>query len=333
MHTSSSGNISEYDKYLASLHSNLVTPDEFIRDVVKEGSGSEMLEKHRIIAGEVSEVYKIILVNHKELILRISRSGYPNFQQEIWAIKQVKQVGVSAPTILLVKYLPINGKEYSFCLMEKLEGGPLERGDIKFWEYTAEEQAAYIRQAGELLSRIHSIKTNGFGWIIGEGKPQYENSEDLINEWLNKVERFQKIMESQNFAKTKIDRAIKIVSELKEVYKNVVPSLNHADFGHKHFMVIGDKIVGIIDWGSVRSDSAVYDFACWDYWFGHYIPTKWLQEGYVNKDVFDDSFEDILHRIRIMKGLEVLDWYDREHYIQMVKDALEKLQKDIQYFS
>jgi len=60
--------------------------------------------------------------------------------------------------------------------------------------------------------------------------------------------------------------------------------------------------------------------------------SKWLQEGYTNKTLFDSSFEDILHRLRVMKGLEVMDWYYEAKYEKAVQDAGMKLIEDMKYF-
>lgn len=57
-------------------------------------------------------------------------------------------------------------------------------------------------------------------------------------------------------------------------------------------MAKGNEIVAILDWGDVRSDSPLFDFANWDYWFDDVTPTEWLMEGYTNKKLFDSDFID-----------------------------------------
>ena len=322
----------EYEKYLESIQNNIVTPDDVIQSVVKEAIGTDIFKKYRIIAGEVNEVYRIVLVNNQELILRISRTPYPNFQQEKWAIEQVKAIGVPAPTILFIKYITVNGKECSFCLMEKIDGEVLERGNINFGLLSLSERQKYIQKAGNILSKIHSIKTKGFGYIIGDGKAQYETSEALIDQWLSESNQFYNIAKSTDIPEKIITSAIDLVSQLEGIYTQISPCLNHSDYGNKHFIVKNKKIVAIIDWGSIRSDSAIYDFASWDYWYGNYIPTKWLMEGYIDKKIFDSSFEDILHRIRIMKGIETINWYTKQKYSKEVQNAKIKLINDIEYF-
>ncbi len=144
--------------------------------------------------------------------------------------------------------------------------------------------------------------------------------------------RMYEIAEKESLDKDYIERAFKIADQFRDVYSKTSPHLNHGDFSHKHFMVKENKIISIIDWGSIRSDTPVYDFVNWDYWLGHYIPTEWLIEGYENKQLFDNDFQTILHTIRVMKGLEIIDWYFQK-YQKAVNEGLQKLIKDLKYFA
>lgn len=322
----------DYDAYLSSLHATKETPEEIIRDIIKEGIGKELVSKRKIIAGEVNEVYDIILKDQSHVILRISPNGSPDFQQEKWAISECKKIGVPAPEIYLLKYLTINDKEYGFCLMEKLEGDTLERGTIDFGKLKLEERRQYINQAGEILSKIHSIPTNGWGWIIKD-KGQYDTSDGLFSNWLGKEEEYKKIAKEEGLEPNVMNTVFKVLEDFRQRYREVKPHLCHSDFAHKHFMVNGGKLTGILDWGGVRSDSPIYDFGNWDFWFGDDIPTQWLKEGYTNKSLFNDDFEDFLHFIRIEKGLENFGWYHHQKYKEMIEKIKIKLIKDIKYFS
>ncbi|MDO8638455.1 MAG: aminoglycoside phosphotransferase family protein [Candidatus Daviesbacteria bacterium] len=322
-----------YQKYLASIHNNWITPDEIIQNLAKEATGQNVKYKFRIIAGEANEVYDLTLSDGKHVILRISTSGHPNFLQEKWALEKVKKLGVSVPEILLIKFLTIKGKEKSLCLMEKVEGEPLERGNINFDNLDLSLRRNLINQAGEILTKIHSIQTEGLGWIIGEGKAEFKTSDQLIDNLVSKQDEVEKMAKEENINQAHIENAYRIIKSFRTLYSKVVPHLNHGDYSHKHFMVKDDKIICILDWGGVRSDTPIYDFANWDYWFGEYIPTEWLKEGYTDKSLFDDNFEDFLHMWRLFKGLEILNWYHQSNYKPAVKEAKVKLIKDLDYFN
>lgn len=323
---------SAYEEFLSSMHSKLITPDDVIREVIKTSTGQHLKTKSRIIAGEVSEVYDITLEDNTHIILRISREGRPNFLQEKWAIERVKKVGVPVPEILDIIYKTLNNVELSFCLMKKVDGEALERGSIDFDKLSEEKKKHYIHQAGDILSKIHSIKTDGFGVIYGEGKAEYESSDEIITDILGRRERMYKVAEKEKLERKYIENALDIVHSFKEQYRQSTSVLNHGDYGHKHFIVKENKIVAILDWGLVRSDSPVFDFASWDYWYGHYLPTGWLKEGYQDKSLFDNEFNRTVHTLRIIKGIEVIDWYYPQNYREGIERAIKKLLNDINYF-
>ena len=231
-----------------------------------------------------------------------------------------------------MKYVKVEGEERSLCLMEKLDGEPLERGGIDFGKLDLSLQRNLIRQGGEILSRIHSIETQGVGWIIGAGKGQYTNSDELIDYLMGKRKQFEGVADAEGLERTQIGRAFDIIGSFRNWYRGVKPHLNHGDFGHKHFMMKDNRITGILDWGGVRSDTPIYDIAMWDYWFGEYIPTEWLKEGYTDKSLFGDNFEDVLHMLRLFKGLEILDWYHQRKYKPAVEKAEAKFLRDLDYF-
>ena len=322
----------DYEEYLASVHSKLATPDEVINRVVKEGSGLEVVAKAKIVAGEANEVYDITTSDEQHVILRISPHGHPDFQQEIWAINEAEKVSVPVPKIILVKYIKVEGEERSMCLMEKLEGEPLERGGIDFGKLNQNLQRDLIRQGGEILSRIHSIKTQGMGWIIGAGKGQYGSSDELIDHLVGKRNQFELVADAEGLERAQIGQALDIIDSFRDWYRGVKPRLNHGDYSHKHFMMKDNRITGILDWGGVRSDTPIYDIAMWDYWFGEYIPTEWLKEGYTNKPLFEGNFEDVLHMLRLFKGLEILDWYHQQKYKPAIEKAKTKFIRDLRYF-
>lgn len=154
----------------------------------------------------------------------------------------------------------------------------------------------------------------------------------LIDNLVSKQDEVEKMAKEENMNRVHIKNAYKIIKSFKDLYSKVAPYLNHGDYSHKHFMVKDNKIICILDWGGVRSDTPVYDFANWDYWFGDYIPTEWLKEGYTNKSLFDKDFGGFLHMWRLFKGLEILNWYHQANYKPAVEKAKMKLLKDLKYF-
>lgn len=322
----------DYQSYLAKLHKSS-TDDQFISVVIKEATGKTIKSKRRIIAGEVSEVYDVTLDNDQHVIIRINRGDQPTYYQEKWAIAQCKKIGIPVPEILLIKSTKEENGFLSICVMEKIDGEPLERGAINFLEWDEKRRHKIIAQSGEVLAKIHSIKVNGYGSLDGEGNGKFDTFKSLMSHNLDKVEDMMKIAKDISVPDKLMEKAFFILE--KENKKFDLPSvLTHSDYNVKHIMVDKeDTIVGIIDWGDVQGHSLERDFASWYYWFDEYIPTKWLIEGYSDKKVFEGDFEEIVHWYKIDQGLEIMHWYYLQKYENGVKAAVEKLKKDILFFS
>lgn len=321
-----------YKGYLKSLSKQKI-PNEIIKTIVKEGTGMNMLSKRKIIAGEVNDVYEIILEDNSCAILRISPHGSPDFKQEQWAIKECQRVGIQAPEILLIKYVTVNGEKKGFCLMRKIDGETLARENINFDKLSINEQKMYIYQAGQILSKIHSISTAGFGRINKNGKAQFKTPNDLITNLSENESVYKSLVDKAKLDISIVETAMKLLSNLNMGYSRIKPNLNHGDYFRKHLVVKNKKIVGVLDWAEIRSDFPAYDFANWDFWVGDPVMTNWLKAGYMNQDIFNGDFEIIFHSLKILIGLEALEWYCLQSYPKMVDELREKLIIAVNYFS
>lgn len=325
--------MNDYGEYLKSLHSKLTTPDEVTTSIVFEATKKEVKNKRKIIAGEASEVYDVELTNNSHVILRIARGEKEQYGQESWAINEAKKVGVPVPEILLIKHLSVDGNLLSFCVQNKLPGEPLERGAIDFGKFDKTRQRSIINNAGEILSKIHQIKTNGFGYLKGEGKGSFATFGELMSEHANQSDEYLKLAKKYEIPEKEMAKTLDILSKKAANASPITPILCHNDFNIKHIMVDGtDRITGIIDWGEVQGDSPVSDFAKWDYWFGDYIPTEWLKEGYPDKQIFSGNYEELFHWIRLNNGLGVMYWYDQKNYVSGIEFAKEKLLADLKFY-
>ena len=321
----------DYQQYLSSLHSESATTDLAISDFVKKTTRESLKSSERIIAGEVNEVYRIILESGRRVILRIAKKDSTEFQIESYAMNQAKKVGVPVPTVIEIAELSTADNELSFCLMDEIKGSPMERGNLRFHQLQQDEQKQLLFRSGQILSRIHLVATIGFGPYINPGEAEYLQFDDLLLEYSSKEQLLIFIANEIGFDPELIKRALHLIDINKQLLADCKPCLNHGDFGPKHIMVSNSTITGIIDWGLARSDSPVTDLAYWSYWFNDY-PIKWLLEGYENKVLFDDSFESKIRLHKIMKGLVVIEWYHGQRYKNEVDVAVKKLMDDLKHF-
>lgn len=325
--------MNDYAEYLTSFHAKLTTPDEILNSTIFEATKKEVKNKRKIIAGEASEVYDVELTDNSHVILRIARGEKKQYDQESWAINQAKKVGVPVPEILLIKHLSVDGNLLSFCVQSKLPGEPLERGTIDFNKFNEARRRSIINNAGELLSKIHQINTNGFGYLDGEGKGPFVSFGELMSERADQADVYLQLAKKYDIPVQSMQKALDILSEKVAAASLIKPILSHNDFNIKHIMVDeADRITGIIDWGEIEGHSPVNDFSKWDYWFGDYIPTKWLKEGYSNKQIFSGNYEELFHWIRLDNGLGVMYWYDQMNYAPAINMAKEKLLADLKFY-
>lgn len=321
-----------YDKYLEDLHKKNQTPDDIVREVVREATGKEVKEKQRVVAGEANEVYRIITTGGLIVFLRIARKSKPEFDQEVWAINQAKKIGLPVPEVLLVKHLTIDGRLTSFCIQRKLPGQVMERGSF---DYRTLDKTAFrklMNQAGFLLSKIHSIKTKGFGDLNGNGEGKYKSLKTFWPINAKHEKEYVNMAKNIRFPEDKMIKIFEVIrKKVSEFPDSTVSILNHGDYGLKHLMYDGKNICGILDWGEVSGNSPIYDLVRWDYWFGDQIPTEWLIEGYQNKEAII-SYKDNLSWLRLDKGLGVLWWYVEQNYPEAVETAKKKLLSDLSFF-
>ncbi len=322
----------DYEKFLASIHSKTATPEGLIRDAVKEATKSEISYKKRIVAGEGNEVYEIGLANQSKVMVRISKYEDKHFEQEKWAIEQCKKLEIPVPEVLLIKHLSIEDKPLDICVQRRIEGEPLERGGIDLHTLPEKELKSIILQAGEILSRMHTIKTDGFGYLNGQGEGVFKTFADLMKENIHQEKEYISLAQKIDFDIDAMKSIFKILRDKVDSAPVISPLLSHNDFGPKHIVVKDGKIVGILDFGEVAGHSSVNDFAKWDYWFSYEIPLSWLQEGYSNKNLFDGDFEELLNWIKLSHGVGVLWWYDRHKYLKGVENAKKKLYEDLVFY-
>ena len=174
--------MTDYEDYLVNLHSQSSTPEKIISDTIQEVTKKEVVGKTRIIAGESNEVYEIELSDDSHLIIRITIEEDRDFEQEQWAINKCQMLNLPVPNILLIKHLTTENKALHICVQSKLEGEPMERGSFDFRSMPKDRVRKIIYQAGEVLSKIHSVPTDGFGYLDKNGRGPHKTLADLMSE-------------------------------------------------------------------------------------------------------------------------------------------------------
>lgn len=320
-----------YQSFLKNLHDKLNTSDEVLEKTVKSAVGYGILEKTKVVEGEVNEVYDVTPTKGDNVIIRISREEHNRFEAEKWALDRCRDAGVPVPQILLLSEVETNGEKLHICVESKIEGVSLQ-GLIKQKALSQGEIKDLTVNAGEILSKIHSIKTKGFGEINSSGVGKFENlSEYMLQQNKNKDSVFEEARKIGVDVKL-VHQAFSILEDSQDIYQNVDSRLAHSDYGIKHMLIHKGKINGIIDFENCKGADIAYDFSYWNYFGKNRPPVEWLIKGYKRNGNLVENFEARMHLLKIEIALSLLTYYEAAGHSFAKEITTNNLTEDISFF-
>lgn len=320
-----------YQSFLEGLHGKLNTPDVILEKVVKSAVGYGIDKKQKIMEGEVNEVYVVTPTKGNDIIVRISREKHNRFQSEKWAMNRCRDVGVPVPQILLLSDVETDQEKLHVCVESKIEGVSLQ-SLIKQNILSQNGIKELTISAGETLSKIHSIKTKGYGEINSSGVGKFETwSEYMLQQNKNRDVVFEEA-EKIGVDSKLIQQAFEILENNQDIYKDVGSRLVHSDYGIKHILIHKGKINGIIDFENCRGADIAYDFSWWNYFGKNRPPVEWLVEGYKRNGNLGDNFETRMHLVKIEIALSLLIYYGDAGHSFAKEITTKNLTEDIAFF-
>jgi aminoglycoside phosphotransferase (APT) family kinase protein len=332
MSKNQNGKEAEYQKYLTEQQGKIGSTPQFIDSVVSKATGSRIKNNKRLMVGETNEVYDVQTEENQSVIVRVAHYDWGSFKKEKWAFEESGKKGVPVPKVLLVEDSTDGGKFTSVCVLSKLPGHPLDQREVTSPDEDRKYLSGIIRKAGSILSKLHQVETIGFGEINENGQGEFETFYDSLVSSLLDTERLDKVITHNNLPPNLFNKAMQILKSHQDILTAIKPHLLHGDYGPKHIMVDGDQITGILDFGNARSGDPALDFAWWDSWYNDQTPTKWLMEGYENKDIFGSDFEDRFQLSKISINIDLLVYYDEGGFKSGVEIAKNNLLTAINYF-
>jgi|GEM_PF-722134 len=284
-----------FDDWLKAKHSKISTPSELVDTYVQKAVGSPVSKASRIVIGQINEVYDVTTLDNRSFIVRISRQDDPRFEAERWALDACRKVGVPTPKVLLVAKALVNNDSITFCIEEKLPGRPLDElfKDTK----SKAELDSIIKQIGKVLSRIHEVKIDGFGYLQPDGTDWDIPFSKIMLDLIEKEDELLKVFDKFRIPQSKVKESLALLVENTDLYKYETPSLVHGDFGPPHILVNDGSITGIIDMQDCSGNHPVFDFVHWETTYGRDIPLQKLIDSYSNKTLFDESFDPLFNLV------------------------------------
>jgi len=288
-------------KYEHVFHS----PEAVINATIQKAVGSSVVNKVQIKKGESNQVFAVELANGQEVIVRTSRRNKSRFYTERWAIEQCAKAGIPVPHILFVETIEHEGKPLNILIESKIQGTPLD--ELAMGKLSDKELAELLRKTGAVLSKIHSITTSGFGDLDEGGNGKYE----LIGEMFSEKGLFRdhliKTARAVHLDPGIVLQALSLLHEYSIRYPTLSPCLIHNDFTPRHVLVAGDNVSGILDFELAQGGDPVREFARWKYFFEDRFASRYLMEGYENRAVFGEDFEERINIWKLYTGLIHLD--------------------------
>ena len=292
---------STFQTWLAQKHARLVTPSELIADCVEEAVGSRPKHSHRVIKGQDHEVYDVVTTAGQKVIVRIAHQEDHRLEAEKWALDAARTKGVPTPRVLLLKRLNSSGTSVMMGIEEKLPGTPLDE-----LLDAGVDATAVIPQIGEVLGRIHSVKTDGFGYLQPDGKGWDITWRSIMLDLVPKEQELLQAAQSQGVPAEIINKGLRLLLGHSSLYEWLQPVLNHGDFSPGHILVDKNRITGIIDMQQCSGNHPIFDFAQWAALGIKQVSASQLLESYPHKAAFGGSFNLLLNLALLRRSLWML---------------------------
>lgn len=266
---------------------------------------------NRIASGEVNKTYKLETPT-KSYILRYKDFDFSWATDPEFISESLSKLNIPQAKIIYFENNP--DKDYCIEIQEFIDG---EAADIAIHNNRL-TKADYYRKLGEILRKIHSVRTNRFGHI-NTNKKFYT---DIDSYWRAEFEdRVKDINELQG--KVKLDE-----SEISDKFSKLISSLDidlfpvliHSDATPDNAIYTTEKQLILIDWDGAMGDCWMRDFA-WLTFFSDYnddlyeiSPTQKLLtdsffEGYGRIDIEPNEFLELQKAYHLALSVNLLDYY------------------------
>lgn len=276
-----------------------------IESAVRKCFDSSLVSIRPYSKGYINRMFELKLTTpRKELLLRLFNEKW-KAKKEAFIYRKIAALDIPIPEIYCIddsgKILP-----YAYLIMSKIKGRQIDENYRKY------KNKRLFGQAGEILAKLHTIKFQKFGWIIGNKiKPAFKRWQDFV--WHDiglKFARLKNIRKVMNI-KDEIEHYLSNYSYLLDVNKK--PSLLHKDYHCSHILTDKNNITGIIDVEWAIAGHNENDFIKMELWALNRL--KNLREAFFRGYLkYGSISDDYLARKKL---------YELWHWISMVNISYE----------
>lgn len=244
--------------YLARLHASFGVPQDEVVDFVERGTRLKVVDIERLTLGDENEVYRFRVAGaHTLIYVRIRRPESGTFDAEVWAMDQVRSVGVPVPTVLALGKIGSPDALRAAMVIANSPGRPLDRA---LPTLTADQRHIALTNLGRALALMHTIRTPGVARPDPDGR--WPDPHDVMDAFVVERRGQRPQLESAGLTAAEIDRIIGTIGTSPDIPAATDPVLCHGDLHPGHAFVNEQfEICGVIDWGLWHCGSAVDDLS------------------------------------------------------------------------
>lgn len=318
------------DDWLQARHKTWHTPPGLINEYVRKATGSAIAQASRVVLGVDNEVYDVTTGKNRQFIVRISHKANHRFEGERWALDAARQAGVPTPYVLLIEQDVYDDTTVTFCIEEKLPGIAL---DVLLQDGLNGDVNKAIDQIGEVLSKLHSVNVDGFGYLQPGGKGEQASFAEIMLMANEREAELYEAAKKWHVPAQSITTGLTLLDTHRELYQCNTPVLVHGDLAQKHILVDGDHISGIIDMQDSSGNHPVIDFVMWDAYWSEGIPTSRLMASYGNKSLFTGSYDTLFHLVLLRESFIMLMVHAARENPNGVPGFIACMERALRYFA
>ncbi|WP_432190857.1 phosphotransferase family protein [Streptomyces sp. bgisy027] len=251
----------------------------------------------RRLKGRSHRVYECTDARGAAVVVRLSAPQRARFDIEASLVERCRDAGVPVPAIRYVGSEDTVAGPVSIMVQDRVAGETLREHAKRIGP---EGAGNAVRQAGEVLARIHQLSTTGFGSVDAS----LHGTDSKFGNWF--IDGLQaKLDDARRIEPTSdriLDRAMALMHAHRAMLDDCSPRLLHGDFSPDNVIVESGSIAAVIDWEAAKSGPPEMDVGWWDCFFDSPLTqARELVSGYERRSKFDPERLTTLRHLAVLR--------------------------------